>query len=106
MLTLSSYENFVDTIWYIRESILSSYLKDVSQFKELKKKMSESYEENQGKGLIVKGRSKKKSSSSKDMSRLKSKHKNIHSFHCHKEGHIRRFYPKRIGTVKRERACL
>ena len=71
----SSYENFVDTILYGRDSIFVRDLNDAMQFKELKRKVPGSKEDGAKVRLIVsRGRNKKKDGGNKGKSRSKSRH--------------------------------
>ncbi|KAI4303678.1 hypothetical protein MLD38_039278 [Melastoma candidum] len=92
----SSYENFVDTMLYGRETIFVSDVKDALQSKELKKKVSESYEGGSESGLVVsRGRNKERDGGKKGKSRSKSKSKGPRCFHCKEPGHFRRDCPQR-----------
>ena len=92
----SSYENFVDTMLYGRETIYVADVKDALQSKELKKKVSESYEGGSESGLVVsRGRNKERDGGKKVKSRSKSKSKGPRCFHCKEQGHIRKDCPQR-----------
>lgn len=97
---------FVDTLLYGRESLLFSGIKDALKSKELKKNIFGSYKGNQRGDLVARSRSRERSSSSKGKPISKSKNKIIYCFHCHKEGHISKLCPKRIGKDKKRELKL
>ncbi|PON55302.1 hypothetical protein TorRG33x02_299600 [Trema orientale] len=77
-----SYSNFVDTMMYSHETMSMEEVQSVLNSKELKKQ-SERKSENNGEGLIVRGRFETREANNKKKSQLKSrKHK---CFICHKE---------------------
>ncbi|KAI4311141.1 hypothetical protein MLD38_036060 [Melastoma candidum] len=100
----SSYENFVDTMLYGRETISVSDVKDALQSKELKKKVSESYEGGSESGLVIsRGRNKERGGGKKGKSRSKSNSKGPRCYHCKESGHFRRDCPQRkTGKESRE----
>ena len=83
-----SFEHFVDTMLYGlgRDSISIDDVKDALNSKELKKKVSENWGDNQADGLIARSRSNENGSSSNgEKSRSKSRSGKCH--YCKKEGH-------------------
>ena len=100
----NSYENFVDTMLYGRESISVSDVKNAMQSKELKRKVSGSNEDGSEAGLVVsRGRNKERDGASRGKSRSRSKPNGIRCFQCKERGHIRRECPQRKkGNEKKE----
>ena len=94
----SSYEHFVDTLLYGRQSITMTNVKDSLNSKEVTRKS----EANDGEGLIARGGPEKKDYSNKNRkcSKSKSKNKNLKYFQCHKEGHFKRDCPERKNKEK------
>ncbi|KAH9682681.1 hypothetical protein KPL71_027445 [Citrus sinensis] len=87
-----SYEHFVDTLLYGRQSISMADVKDSLSSKEVTKKA----ETKAGEGLMARGRPEKKDyNKGKKRDKSKSKNKNLKCFHCHKEGHFKRDCPDR-----------
>ncbi|KAI4340978.1 hypothetical protein MLD38_025761 [Melastoma candidum] len=100
----SSYENYVDTMLYGRETISVSDVKDALQSKELKKRVSESYESGSESGLVVsRGRNMERDGGKKGKSRSKSKSKGPRCYHCKEPGHLRRDCPlRKTGKESKE----
>jgi len=78
-----SYEHFVDTMMYSRETLSVEDVKAAIHSKELKKMVSEAVAESSGEGLVVRGRSKSQ-----------SRKKKLKCFEGHKEGHFRKNCPE------------
>ncbi|KAH9752684.1 hypothetical protein KPL71_014795 [Citrus sinensis] len=88
----SSYEHFVDTLLYGRQSLAMQDFKEALSSKESSKKS----ETKDGEGLSVRGRSEKRDGwKGKKKGRSKSKNSALKCFHCHKEGHFKRDCPER-----------
>ena len=84
---LPSYEHFVDTLLYGRQSIIIVDIKDSLSSKEVTKKA----ETNDGESLMARERpEKKENNKKKKMGKSKSKDKVLKCFHYHKEGHFKR----------------
>ena len=100
----NSYENFVDTMLYGRDSISVGDVKDAMQSKELKRRVSGSNEDGSDAGLVVsRGRNKERDGGSRDKSRSKSRSNRPRCFHCKEKGHIRKDCPQRKrGSDKKE----
>ncbi|KAH9722760.1 Integrase catalytic domain-containing protein [Citrus sinensis] len=87
-----SYEHFVDTLLYGRQSLAMQDVKEALSSKESSKKL----ETKDGKWLTVRGRSEKRDGwKGKKKGRSKSKNRILKCFHCHKEGHFKRDCPER-----------
>ncbi|GJS07958.1 hypothetical protein Tco_0364754 [Tanacetum coccineum] len=103
----SSYENFVETLLYGRESLTMEDVLATLNSRELEKR-TEGAKEEAGDGLYVRGRSdhygKAHSSGS---SRFKSRGRTgkLKCFICHSKGHLKRGYPKKksSGFVKKSK---
>ncbi|GJU96036.1 hypothetical protein Tco_1320792, partial [Tanacetum coccineum] len=101
----SSYENFVETLLYGRESLTMEDVLATLNSRELKKR-TESTKEETGDGLYVRGRSDHSGKAhSGGSSRFKSRGKTgkLKCFICHSEDHLKRDYPmkKSSGFVKK-----
>ncbi|KAL5754053.1 hypothetical protein ACOSP7_022273 [Xanthoceras sorbifolium] len=84
----NSYEHFIDTMMYGRETLTIE-------------EVSESKFEGSAKGLVIRGRTEKKGSTSgRGRSRSKFKPTKQKCFYCHKEWHFKRNYTKRKGKEK------
>ncbi|KAI4344900.1 hypothetical protein L6164_012082 [Bauhinia variegata] len=100
----NSYENFVDTMLYGRDTISVNDVKDALQSKELKRRVLGSYEGEAESGLVVnRGRSKERDGERKNKSPSKSKSKKFLCYHCKEQGHFKRDCPHRKnGKEKNE----
>ncbi|GJW16056.1 zinc finger, CCHC-type containing protein [Tanacetum coccineum] len=101
----SSYENFVETLLYGRESLTMEDVLATLNSKELKKR-TEGTKEESGDGLYVKGMSNHSGKAhSGGSSRFKSRGgtSKLRCFICHSEGHLKRDCPmkKSSGFVKK-----
>lgn len=90
----SSYEHFVTTLLYGKDSIFMEDVKASLHFRELRKRVSAENGDSQVEWLVARGRMNEKCSSEKEKSRYKSRSKNYKCHYCHKPGHFRRDYPK------------
>ncbi len=92
----NSYENFVDTMLYGRDTISVGDVKDALQSKELKRRVSGSCEETSDMGLVVnRGRSKEKDDGNRSKSRSKSRSKGqLRCFKCKEKGHFKKDCPQ------------
>ena len=87
MCSLSnSYEHFLNTMVYGRDTIYIENVRAALNSRELKNKVFKSREDDSSEGLVVKGRTLKKNNDRKGQSRSKSKG-NKKCFKCNKEGH-------------------
>ena len=99
----NSYENFVDSMLYGRDTLSVGDVKDVLQSKELKRMVSGSIESNSDSGLIVtRDRSKERNGGNKMKSRSKSKSRRPRCYHCKEIGHIRRDCPHRRNSKEKK----
>ena len=97
----SSYENFVDTMMYGRDSISINDVKDALQSKELQKLVSGSREDSGETGLTVsRGRSTERNGGGRSKSHSKSKTA-MKCFHCKENGHFRKNCPQRKKGILR-----
>ncbi|KAJ0869659.1 putative RNA-directed DNA polymerase [Helianthus annuus] len=95
----SSYEHFVDTLMYGRDSLSMEDVLAALNSKELKKKSYE--QEDGGEGLVVRGRSEQRSFKARGQnSRSKSKFKRK-CFICNSEKHLKRECPDRNKKQKK-----
>nr|KYP51251.1 Retrovirus-related Pol polyprotein from transposon TNT 1-94 [Cajanus cajan] len=91
-----SYENFIDTMLYGRDSIIVNNVKDNLQFKELKRRVVSSSNVDDV-GLIVnRGRSMERGNNSKGHTRSNSlsNSKKVRCYKCKEVGHIRKNGPQ------------
>ena len=87
MCSLSnSYEHFLNTMVYGRDTIYIENVRAALNSRELKNKVFKSREDDSSEGLVVKGRTLKKNNDRKGQSRSKSKG-NKKCFKCNKERH-------------------
>nr|KYP33394.1 Retrovirus-related Pol polyprotein from transposon TNT 1-94 [Cajanus cajan] len=90
-----SYENFIDTMLYSRDSIIVNNVKDNLQSKELKRRVSSSNGDDAGL-TVRRGRSMERGNSSKGHTRSNSlsNSKKVRCYKCKKMGHIRKNFPQ------------
>ncbi|GKD95217.1 zinc finger, CCHC-type containing protein [Tanacetum coccineum] len=101
----SSYENFVETLLYERESLTMEDVLAILNSRELKKR-TEGTKEETGDGLYVRGRSDhsgKAHSGGSSQFKSRSGTSKLKCFVCHSEGHLKRDCPmkKSSGFVKK-----
>ncbi|KAF7817786.1 Retrovirus-related Pol polyprotein from transposon TNT 1-94 [Senna tora] len=90
-----SYEHFVDTMLYGREALTMEDVKASLNSRELKRRVSENWSENQAEGLFGRGRNKERSfGNNRGKSRSKSKFRKGRCRYCKKEGHWKAECPK------------
>ncbi|GKA40987.1 retrovirus-related pol polyprotein from transposon TNT 1-94 [Tanacetum coccineum] len=102
----SSYDNFVETLLYGRESLTLEDVLSSLNSRELKKR---TYAKDDGDGLYVKGRSSHRGNQGRGSSRSKSKGKETYKlkcYICYSEDHLKKNCPKRnkkksTGFVKK-----
>ena len=87
-----SYEHFIDTLLYGRQSITMVDVKDSLSSKEVTKKV----ETKDGEGLR-----REKTTKRRKKEKYKSKTKVLKCFHCHKEGHFKTDCPDRKNKAKK-----
>lgn len=96
----SSFENFVETLLYGRESLTIEDVLSTLNSRELKKR-TEGTKEETGDGLYVRGGSyHSRKAFSGGSSRFKSRGETfkLKCFICHSEGHLKRDYPKKKSS--------
>lgn len=86
----ASYEHFITTLLYGKDTISMEDVKASLLSWELRKKVSREKGEGQVEGLFARGRTKEKGSSDKGQSRSKTRSKKEKFHYCHKPGHFRR----------------
>ncbi|KAL5820776.1 hypothetical protein ACOSQ3_022658 [Xanthoceras sorbifolium] len=97
----NSYEHFIDAMMYGHETLTIEEVKASLNSKELKKKVLESKFKGSAEGLVIRGRTEKKGSTSgRGRSRSKFKPTKQKCFYCHKEWHFKKNYTKRKGKEK------
>ncbi|KAF7829260.1 putative rhamnogalacturonate lyase B isoform X3 [Senna tora] len=90
-----SYEHFVDTMLYGREALTMEDVKASLNSRELKRRVSENWSENQAEGLFGRGRNKERSfGNNRGKSRSKSKFRKGRCRYCKKKGHWKVECPK------------
>ncbi|GJZ73111.1 zinc finger, CCHC-type containing protein [Tanacetum coccineum] len=102
----SSYDNFVETLLYGRESLTLEDVLSSLNLRELKKRTNA---KDDGDGLYVRGRSAHRGNQGRGSSRSKSKGKGTYKvkcYICYSEDHLKKDYPKRnkkksTGFVKK-----
>ena len=97
---LNSYEHFVDTMMYGRDTLSVEDVRVALNSKESKKMVFESREDDLGEGLVARERTRKKNNSRKGCSRSKSKGNNK-CFKCKKEGHYVKYSPDHTRKEKK-----
>ncbi|KAF7833259.1 Retrovirus-related Pol polyprotein from transposon TNT 1-94 [Senna tora] len=90
-----SYEHFVDIMLYGREALTMEDVKASLNSRELKRRVSENWSENQAEGLFGRGRNKERSfGNNRGKSRSKSEFWKGICHYCKKEGHWKAECPK------------
>ena len=97
-----SYEHFVDTLLYGRESLTMKDVRAALNSKVLVKK-SEQQQQNSAAVLVARGRAESRESKVRNSSRSKSRGKSKKCYFCKKEGHFRRDCPERKAKYQGKR---